>query len=62
MLSPDLQSATEMGGRVEIDNIAMYEAFLEHELLADTRDVFEQLMRASENHLRAFRNNLNKYR
>jgi hypothetical protein len=57
-----LKKALETGVQAEIDNIAMYESFLERELPADVRDVFEKLKRASENHLRAFRNNLNRYR
>jgi hypothetical protein len=39
----------------------MYESFLQEDLPGDVRDLFEQLKRASENHLRAFRNNLNRY-
>ena len=61
VLPQNLKNAYETGVQAEIDNIAMYEVFLERELPADVRDVFEQLKRASENHLRAFRNNLNKY-
>ncbi|MPN44592.1 hypothetical protein SDC9_192157 [bioreactor metagenome] len=36
----------------------MYEQFLEQDLPADVRVVFESLMHASENHLRAFQNRL----
>ena len=61
VLPQNLKSASETGVGAEIDNIAMYEVFLERELPADVRDVFEQLKGASENHLRAFRNNLRKY-
>ena len=61
VLPQNLKSAFETGVGAEIDNIAMYEAFLERELPADVRDVFEQLKQASENHLRAFKNNLRKY-
>ena len=39
----------------EIENIAMYERFLQQELPKDVRQVFESLKNASENHLRAFR-------
>jgi hypothetical protein len=39
----------------------MYESFLKQGLPADVRDLFEQLKRASQNHLQAFRNNLNRY-
>ena len=61
VLPQNLKNAFETGVQAEIDNIAMYEVFLERELPADVRDVFEQLKRASENHLRAFQNNLRKY-
>ncbi len=61
VLPQNLKSAFETGVGAEIDNIAMYEAFLERELPTDVRDVFEQLKQASENHLRAFKNNLRKY-
>lgn len=61
VLPQNLKSAFETGVGAEIDNIAMYEAFLERELPDDVRDVFEQLKQASENHLRAFKNNLRKY-
>lgn len=43
-----------IGVEAEINNIAMYEKFLSGELPADVRDVFERLMNASENHLKAF--------
>ena len=61
IIPQDIKTSLELGVNAEIDNIAMYEAFLERELPADVRDVFEQLKRASENHLRAFQNNLRKY-
>ena len=60
-LPADLKSAFETGVQAEIDNIAMYESFLSRELPADVREVFESLMNASKNHLRAFRNNLRRY-
>jgi hypothetical protein len=59
---PDsLKEAVEIGVQAEIDNIAMYEKFLDQDLPEDVRDVFEQLKKASQNHLRAFRNNLRRY-
>ena len=61
VLPPDLKNAVETGVQAEIDNIAMYEKFLSKELPEDVRDVFEELKSASENHLRAFKNNLRKY-
>ena len=60
-LPEDLKSSFETGVQAEIDNIAMYESFLQEDLPADVRDLFERLQSASENHLRAFRNNLNRY-
>jgi hypothetical protein len=60
-LPDDLKSSFRTGVQAEIDNIAMYESFLKQDLPADVRDLFEQLKRASANHLRAFRNNLNRY-
>ena len=45
----------------EINNIAMYEAFLkQQELPEDVRSVFTALKRASENHLQAFQRNADK--
>ena len=46
--------AAQIGVQAEIQNIAMYEKFLEDDLPSDIREVFEFLKRASENHLRAF--------
>ena len=60
-LPADLKSSFETGVQAEIDNIAMYESFLAEDLPADVRDLFERLKEASENHLRAFRNNLRRY-
>ena len=61
VLPEDLKSSFETGVQAEIDNIAMYESFLQEDLPADVQDLFERLKGASENHLRAFRNNLNRY-
>ena len=58
----DLKAALETGVQAEIDNIAMYKTFLNQKLPEDVREVFEMLQRGSENHLRAFRNNLQRYR
>ncbi len=44
----------EIGVQAEIDNIAMYEKFLEQDLPDDVRVVFTELRDASENHLAAF--------
>lgn len=65
VIPSDLKTAFETGVQAEIDNIAMYEAFLGKApaapLPADVRDLFQRLQAASENHLRAFRNNLSRY-
>lgn len=53
-----LTEAYQAGVNAEINNIAMYETFLDQNLPDDVRTVFESLMRASENHLRAFQNQL----
>ena len=62
VLPENLRASFEAGIQAEIDNIAMYELFLEREIPGDVRDIFENLKAASENHLRAFRNNLGRYR
>jgi len=61
VIPKDLKTAVETGVQAEIDNIAMYERFLAAKLPDDVRDVFTRLKDASENHLRAFRNALNRY-
>lgn len=53
-----LTEAYQAGVNAEINNIAMYETFLDQDLPDDVRTVFESLMHASENHLRAFQNQL----
>lgn len=62
----DLKAAAQAGVDAEIANIAMYQSFLSRPELskpenATVKTLFEQLMRASENHLRAFRTQLSKY-
>ena len=61
VLPQDMKTALELGVHAEIENIAMYEVFLQEDLPADVRDVFERLMAASENHLEAFRRALRRY-
>jgi len=56
-----IKNALETGVQAEIDNIAMYKRFLEQKLPEDVRATFVFLMKGSESHLSAFRNNLNKY-
>ena len=53
-----LTEAYQAGVNAEVNNIAMYETFLDQNLPDNVRAVFESLMRASENHLRAFQNQL----
>ena len=51
----DLAAALKAGEEAEIANIALYEKMLAQDNLpADVRDVFQRLMRASQQHLRAF--------
>ncbi len=62
----DLKAAAQAGVDAEIANIDMYKAFLARPELsrpenASVKTLFEQLMRASENHLRAFKTQLSKY-
>jgi len=61
ILPASLKEAYETGVKAEIENISMYDKFLKRKLPADVREVFERLKRASGNHLRAFRRNLNRY-
>ena len=53
-----LTAAYQAGVNAEVNNIAMYETLLDQNLPDNVRAVFESLMRASENHLRAFQNRL----
>ena len=51
-----LQESYGIEIKAEENNIAMYEKFLKEDLDDDVRAVFERLMNASKNHLRAFEN------
>jgi hypothetical protein len=53
-LPESISNALALGIQAEIDNIALYEAFLKTDIPDDIRDAFEKLMGASENHLQAF--------
>lgn len=55
-----LEEAFQIGVQAEIDNIAMYEKFLNQELPEDIRETFEKLKSASEKHLTAFERGLNR--
>lgn len=59
VLPDSLAQAYEIGVEAEIKNIDMYEEFLKQDLPTDVRLVFERLMNASENHLKAFENAAN---
>ena len=61
VLPADMKSAFQTGVQAEIENIAMYDAFLKEKLPTDAAALFAELKAASENHLRAFQNNLSKY-
>ncbi len=66
VIPADLKAAAQAGVNAEIANIAMYQAFLAQPELAKSQNasvkaLFEQLKRASENHLRAFQTQLAKY-
>jgi len=56
-----VKDSVKAGVQAEIENIDMYQLFLKQELPDDVRDVFERLMKASQNHLRAFKKALNRY-
>ena len=55
-----LEEALHIGVNAEIINIEMYENFLQHDIPSDVAEVFTRLMDASQNHLRAFQNNLDR--
>jgi hypothetical protein len=62
VLPKGLKESFETGVQAEIENIAMYEKFLEKELPDDVRAVFQRLKDGSGNHLSAFQNGLNRYK
>lgn len=62
VIPADLEDVFATGVQAEIDNIAMYDAFLAEDLPEDVRLVFEALRAASLNHLDAFQRNLDRYR
>lgn len=55
-----ITQALEAGVQAEIDNIAMYENFLESDIPDDVRTIFTQLRDASESHLAAFERKLSR--
>ena len=60
VLPEDIKAALKTGVKAEVENIAMYEKFLEENIPDDIANVFEELKRGSENHLRAFENGLER--
>jgi len=55
VIIPDsVEEALEIGVQAEIDNIAMYEMFLEKDIPEDVRAIFMDLQKASNKHLAAF--------
>ena len=50
----------EIGVAAEVANIEMYERFLKKDLPGNVRNVFERLLKGSENHLAAFTKNKNR--
>lgn len=54
ILPADIPEALQAGVQAEIDNIAMYDTFLSQDLPEDIRQIFTDLMEASEKHLEAF--------
>lgn len=59
-LPTSLTNAYQAGIDAEIFNISMYEAFLKENLPTDIKTVFEALKSASENHLSAFNNQVDR--
>jgi hypothetical protein len=57
----DIKEALENCATGEVDNIAMYNKFLEQELPDDVRATFTALRNASEGHLQSFQKSLEKY-
>lgn len=53
-LPVSLEDAFKFGVQAEIENIALYEKFLDGDIPDDVRAVFEYLIAGSENHLSAF--------
>lgn len=59
VVAKDLKEAAKICVDAEVDNIAMYDKFLsQKDLPEDIKIVFQQLKKASENHLEAFKRQL----
>ena len=57
-LPSSLNEAFEAGVTAELENIAMYDRFLQEDIPHDVKNVFIALRDASKNHLSAFQNHL----
>lgn len=57
----DVRKALDNCATGEVDNIAMYNKFLEQDIPDDVRATFTALRNASEGHLQAFNKSLEKY-
>lgn len=58
---PDsLLEAAQTGVQAEINNIAMYDLFLEQDIPDDVKEVFTELRNASLNHLKSFQKQVDK--
>jgi hypothetical protein len=55
-----LLEAAEVGVQAEIDNIAMYNLFLTHDLPDNVFEVFSALKSGSDSHLLAFQKQVDK--
>ena len=60
VLPDTLAEAYDVGAAAENNNIAMYDAFLNQDLPVDVKDIFTSLKSASQNHLEAFQQNVNR--
>ncbi|HOO67830.1 MAG TPA: hypothetical protein PLC53_00465 [Bacilli bacterium] len=60
VIPDNLLEAAQTGVTAEVNNIAMYNKFLDYELPDNVRNVFIILRDASENHLSAFENQVEK--
>jgi len=60
IIPTSLTQAYETGVQAEIDNIAMYEKFLQLDLPDDVREVFTELRDGSVSHLAAFQRKLTR--
>lgn len=60
VIPANLLEAAKTGVQAEIDNIAMYENFLEQSLPLDVFEVFTSLKNASESHLASFQKQVEK--